>query len=77
MMWWNAGQGWAWGWGMALWGLVMMALFWGAIAAIVVVAIRAARGPSSAPPLDIARRRYAAGEISRDQFEQIRRDLGS
>ncbi len=27
-------------------------------------------------PLDIARRRYAAGEISREQFEQIRRDLG-
>lgn len=27
-------------------------------------------------PLAIARRRYASGEISREQFEQIRRDLG-
>ena len=27
------------------------------------------------PPLDIARRRYAAGEISREEFEQIKRDL--
>ena len=25
--------------------------------------------------MDIARRRYASGEISRDEFEQIRRDL--
>jgi putative membrane protein len=38
------------------------------------------RSGSSASPrggsdLDIAKRRYAAGEISRDQFDQIRRDL--
>jgi putative membrane protein len=27
--------------------------------------------------IEIARRRYARGEISREEFEQIRRDLGS
>lgn len=26
-------------------------------------------------PLEIARRRYASGEISRQEFEQIKRDL--
>ncbi len=26
-------------------------------------------------PLDIAKRRYAAGEITREEFEQLRRDL--
>ncbi len=28
-------------------------------------------------PLDIARERYAKGEISREEYEQIKRDLGS
>ncbi len=27
-------------------------------------------------PLEIARRRYAHGEITREQFEQLRHDLG-
>ena len=26
--------------------------------------------------LEIARRRYARGEITREEFEQVRRDLG-
>jgi putative membrane protein len=26
--------------------------------------------------LDVAKKRYARGEISRDEFEQLRRDLG-
>lgn len=28
-------------------------------------------------PLEIAKRRYASGEITRDQYEQFRRDLDS
>ncbi|MGK2966653.1 MAG: SHOCT domain-containing protein [Tepidiformaceae bacterium] len=31
--------------------------------------------PPTETPLDILRRRYASGEITRDQFEQIRQDL--
>ncbi len=27
-------------------------------------------------PLDIIKRRYASGEITREQFEQLKRDLG-
>jgi putative membrane protein len=33
------------------------------------------RGSDSA--LEIARRRYAQGDISRDEFERIKQDLGS
>lgn len=31
--------------------------------------------PEEDPALDIARRRYARGEITREQFEQLQRDL--
>jgi putative membrane protein len=33
--------------------------------------------PAGESPLDILRRRYAKGEITGEQFEQMRRDLGS
>lgn len=32
-------------------------------------------GPKEDDPVAIARRRYAAGEITREQFEQIKHDL--
>jgi uncharacterized membrane protein len=31
--------------------------------------------PTSESALDIVRRRYAAGELTREQYEQMRRDL--
>lgn len=73
------------GWWM-LWGSFLWIIF---VVAIVFIAAQLAgrtggssesrasgRSQSGEPPLDIARRRYAAGEISRDEFEQIKRDLG-
>lgn len=74
---------WGWGGGWVLGGLAMF-LFWGLIVLVIVLAVRAAarsssnaevRGGVGEKPLDILRRRYAAGEISREQFEQMRRDL--
>ena len=72
------------GWWM-LWGGLMMILFWGAIIALVIWAVQslgrrddghAQSGPMPPhTPLDIARERYARGEISRDEFEQMKRDL--
>lgn len=32
--------------------------------------------PSSQTPLDILKARYAKGEINKEQFEEMRRDLG-
>jgi len=79
---WN--HGWSGGFG----GLGMMGigfLFWLLIiAAIVVLVMWAVRrssgrspGVSSREPdaLEIARRRYARGEISKEQFEQLKQDL--
>ena len=75
-MMWDMGDGM--GWWMIL-GSVWVVLFW---AGIIWLFIRVldrgdARSTQRAEaPIDIARRRYARGEISREQFEQLRKDLG-
>lgn len=76
-----------WGWGWMIFGSLMMVLFWGGLIALVVLAVRGLTGgnqrqgsdraesaPSSSP-LDILQTRYAKGEITREEFEQIRDDL--
>ena len=82
--------GWTWGAAMLLGWLAMIA-FWGAliVGAILLVrwlgvghaAGRAAAGASGgAPgedPLDILRRRYAAGEISQEEFDRMRQTLAA
>jgi putative membrane protein len=76
----GAAGGWTWGLGMALGWLAMLA-FWGALILGVVVVVRWLGGApgrgGSAPetPLEILRRRYAAGEIDREQYEQMRQVL--
>ena len=73
--------GWAWGLAMALGALSMLA-FWGALIVGVVLLVRWLAGTTArsgaAPhesPLDILRRRYAAGEITREEYEQMRQVL--
>ncbi len=61
-----------------IFGAVWMVLFWGAIIGFVgwaVIRLGGGRRRDEDSPLDIARRRYAQGEIGRDEFEQLRRDL--
>ena len=73
-------------WG--FWGLgaLVRILFWGAIIFFVVNLFRGRRrywdrhdydevSPRELSPNDILRRRYAAGEITREQYEQMRHDL--
>jgi putative membrane protein len=71
-------RGWLWGFGMGLGGLVML-LFWGALIVGIVLLVRqvgnGAPVPPAITPFDVLKRRYAAGEITREQYEQIRRDL--
>ena len=70
------------GWWMMFGGIFML-LFWGAIIALVVWGINKLRerGGSSIgftekhTPLDIAKERYAKGELSHEEFEQIKKNL--
>jgi putative membrane protein len=72
------GHGWMWGLGMGFGGLVMLA-FWGVVVVGVMLLIRsiggfpADHGPET--PLNVLKRRYAAGQLTREQYEQMRKDL--
>ena len=71
-----------WGWGWMVGGWIMMLLFLGLLIAGIVVLVRALTGrsmfaqPSYDSALEVLRRRYAAGEITKDQFEEMKRTLG-
>ena len=73
-MFWDFGTGW---WWVFNWGF--MILFWiGLIFLIVWVVIKLSKGggtSSKKDALDIAKERYAKGEISKEEFEQIKKDL--
>lgn len=74
---------WHWHDGMGWWMVFWMVLFWGVIVALVVWGIKRLTGRDGSgsstsekrDPLDIAKERYARGEISREEFEQIKKDL--
>ena len=63
-------------------GLFMM-LFWFIVLVVIVyVVIRLLKNHEThtntkASPLDIAKERYAKGEITKDQYEQLKKDLKS
>ena len=73
MMWWP------WDTAMGWWMVAWMVVFWGGLIALIVWEIKklTERGGSTPKhdPLDIAKERYAKGEISREEFEQIKNDL--
>lgn len=55
-----------------------MWLFWLILIVVVIWVIMAGTsggGPQSKSPLELAQERYAKGEISREEFEQIRKDI--
>lgn len=68
------------GWGWMIGGWIMMVVFWGFIIVGIVALVRYA-GRGSAPDrsggadtaLEILRRRYAAGELTTEQFEEMKR----
>ena len=72
------------GWGMVM--ILMMVLFWAAIVVVIIVGIRwlltsNRSGRQTTPErqttsaLDVLKERYARGEISKQEFEEIRRDI--
>ncbi len=73
---WGAHEGMGW-W--MLFGGLWMVLFWGIILGGVIWAVTRLAGgrDSGRSPLDIAKERYARGEINAEEFERIRRDLSA
>jgi len=71
-MWWGA-----WGFGMML----VMLLLWGLVIVGLVIGIRWLFGQGkksrSDTALEILRRRYARGNINKEEFEDKKKDLGS
>ena len=79
-MMWPYGYSGTWGW-MAL-GWIMMVVFWVLVIAGVVALVRWAssriildRHDYPDTSLEILRRRYAAGELTKEQFESMKRDV--
>jgi len=75
---WDGFGGMGWGW-IGL-GMVHMLLFWVLVILGIVVLTRwLAGGPRDGllpRAIDILKARYAKGEITREQFEQMKRDIG-
>ncbi len=80
------------GFGGMLFGGLMMLVFWvlvvgGVIWLVVTLARGGQAGIAAQPnagrtapgqtPLDVLKMRYAQGDISKEQFEQLKRDLGA
>jgi putative membrane protein len=77
-------MGWGgYGYGMGIFGWLVMLLFWGLIIVGLVLLIRwlwdhgqsAGRGGVREAPLDILKRRYARGEITKEEFDRIKQDI--
>ncbi len=80
---WGAGPGMM-GWGILPWlNPIMMLMFWVAIILGIIFFIRwqvdsrvGSRSPKSEDsPLDILKKRYARGEIGKEEFEEKKKDL--
>lgn len=72
-MMWDSGSGM--GWWMLL-GSVWFVVFWGLVIwAVLKVTSREDASAGQPSAIEIARQRYARGEISKEEFEDIRRNL--
>ena len=70
---------WNWGTGGAWMGMLFMCVFWVCIIGLIIWGIlrlsRHSGTPTKSSPLEIAKERYARGEITKDQFDQLKKDL--
>jgi putative membrane protein len=65
-------------WFMGL-GILCMVIFWAVVIGLIIWAVRRSvnrqSNSSGDSAMDIARQRYAKGEITKEQFEQMKKDL--
>ena len=78
---WNHGHMWDWGFGM-LWGPFGMLVWLGILVLLIVLLARWLGGNSSSKnleageePLQILKKRYARGEISKEEYQEMRKTL--
>lgn len=82
MMGWGGWGGYG-GYGMGIVGGLFMLLFWGLIIVGLVLVVRwlwdhgrtGTGAGTGDPPLEILKRRYARGEISKEEFDRMKQDL--
>jgi putative membrane protein len=82
---WHMGRWMMGDWGMGWFGMIFMILFWGLSIIGLVLLIRwlfqatGSRGhpdvSSGSKAIDILKERYARGEITRDEFESMKKDI--
>jgi putative membrane protein len=82
---WHMGRWMMGGWGMGWFGMIFMIIFWGLIIVGLISLIRwliqntGSKGHSGVgtgpKAIDILKERYARGEINRDEFESMKKDL--
>ena len=61
------------GFGMVIFWIILIAIV--ALLALVLTKPSERRGSESGTSLDVLKKRYAAGEITRHEYEEIKRDL--
>jgi putative membrane protein len=70
-----------WGFGYGFGGMWMWLLFLAVIGVLIYLLVTASKKSGSLPgigkesPMEILKRRYAAGEISREEFELMKKEL--
>jgi putative membrane protein len=77
-MMWSGFEGMGWGW-IGL-GLVHMLFFWGLVILVIAALVKWLVGGAVAPlgpenALEILKKRYAKGDITREEYERMKREL--
>lgn len=67
-----------WGWGFGLLGFISIILWWVLVIALVIWLVKwfGGKGETGSRAIDVLKERYARGEISKEEFESKKRDLG-
>ena len=79
-MMWNGFEGMGWGW-IGL-GLVHMVVFWGLVILMLAALVKWLAGGGAASPgpenaMEILKKRYAKGDITREEYERMKCDLAN